>query len=340
MDQAYYLWLRFMRLLLVLVGLSIIIFVVARLVPGDPARIALGPLATPQQVQALHIKMGLDQSIVVQYFDYVTNLFHGDMGQSTVTDRPVLTDIIQALPATLELVIISVFFTAFIGMPLGILAAYKPNGVFDQFSRIFSLVGVVTPSFLIALVLQLIASLGWIDLPVTERVSASLNYHPGSTGLIFIDSALQGRWDVWVNALQHILLPAIALSAAGISQVMRITRSSMIEFSHRDHVETLRACGVSKRKVNFKYLLRLSASAPLTILGLEFASLIGNAFVVEMVFSWPGVASYGVRSILHKDFNAVIGVVLVSGVFFIVINLLIDFVIGLVDPRVKLKGLS
>lgn len=338
MNQAYYLWLRLMRLVLVLVGLSIIIFVVARLVPGDPARIALGPLATPAQVQALHIKMGLDQPIVVQYFDYIANLFQGDMGQSTVTDRPVLTDITSALPATLELVLVAITFTACIGMPLGILAAYRPNGLFDQFSRITSLVGVVTPSFLIALMLQLAASLGWIELPVTERLSASFNYSGGATGLILLDSVLQGRWDVWLNALQHILLPALALSAAGISQVMRITRSSMIEFSHRDHVETLRACGVSKRKVNFKYLLRLSASAPLTILGLEFASLIGNAFVVEMVFSWPGVASYGVRSILHKDFNAVIGVVLVSGVFFIVVNLLIDFIIGLVDPRVKLKG--
>lgn len=338
MNQVYYLWLRLSRLLLVLVGLSVIIFVVARLIPGDPARIALGPLATPEQVEALRLKMGLDHSLLIQYFDYMMNVFRGDMGESTITNQPVLLDITQALPATLELVLVAVMFTALIGMPLGIVAAYRPNGWFDQLSRIFSLVGVVTPSFLLALVLQLIASLGWFGLPVTERLSSSLTFSADFSGLLLIDSFLQGRFDVFIDALQHILLPAIALSAAGIGQVMRITRSSMIEFSHRDHVETLRACGVSKRVVNFKYLLRLSASAPLTILGLEFASLIGNAFVVEMVFSWPGVASYGVRSILHKDFNAVIGVVLVSGVFFIVANLMIDFVIGLVDPRVKLKG--
>ncbi len=338
MSQAYYLWLRLSRLLLVLVGLSVIIFVVARLIPGDPARIALGPLATPQQVAELQQKMGLDKSIAVQYFDYISNVFDGDMGQSTITDQPVLSDITRALPATLELVLVAVFFTAAIGMPLGIFAAYHPNGWFDQVSRVVSLVGVVTPSFLLALILQLLASLGWLDLPVTERLSSSMNFSADFSGLLLLDSVLQGRFDVFLNALQHILLPAIALSAAGIGQVMRITRSSMIEFSHRDHVETLRACGVSKPVVNFKYLLRLSASAPLTILGLEFASLIGNAFVVEMVFSWPGVASYGVRSILHKDFNAVIGVVLVSGVFFIAANLLIDFIIGVVDPRVKHKG--
>lgn len=338
MDNIYYLSSRAARLLLVFVGLSMIIFSIARLVPGDPARIALGPMATPEQVADLRDKMGLNDPLVSQYVDYVGNLFQGDMGDSTMTGRPVLTDIQQALPATLELVVVAVFFTACLGIPLGLFAAYRPNGWFDQFSRIISLVGVVTPSFLLAIILQLMASVGWFSLPVTERITSGLQFDGGATGLLLIDSLFAGRLDVFVDSLQHILLPALALSAAGISQVMRITRSSMIEFSHRDHVETLRACGVSRPLVNFKYLLRLSASAPLTILGLEFASLIGNAFVVEMVFSWPGVASYGVRSILHKDFNAVVGVVLVSGIFFIVANLIIDFVIGLVDPRVKFKG--
>lgn len=338
MDNIYYLSARAGRLILVFVGLSMIIFTIARMVPGDPARIALGPMATPQQVNELREKMGLNDDIINQYITYAGNILEGDMGESTMTGRTVLLDIQQALPATLELVIVAVLFTALLGIPLGLLAAYKPNGLFDNFSRIISLVGVVTPSFLLAIILQLIASLGWFDLPVTERMDSSLQFNSGLTGLLLIDSIPSLRFDIFWDSLQHILLPAIALSAAGISQVMRITRSSMIEFSHRDHVETLRACGVSRVVVNFKYLLRLSSSAPLTILGLEFASLIGNAFVVEMVFSWPGVASYGVRSILHKDFNAVVGVVLVSGLFFIIVNLLIDFLIGLVDPRVKLKG--
>jgi len=338
MNNFYYLSIRASRLLLVFIGLSIIIFSIARLVPGDPARIALGPMATPEQVMSLRDEMGLNKPLITQYIQYVGNIFHGDMGESTMTSRPVLLDIQQSLPATLELVIVAVFFTAFLGIPLGLFAAYRPNGWFDQFSRIISLVGVVTPSFLLAIILQLMASLGWFDLPVTERISSNITFEASHSGLLMIDSLLMGRFDVFWDSLKHILLPAIALSAAGIAQVMRITRSSMIEFSHRDHVETLRACGVSRPLVNFKYLLRLSASAPLTILGLEFASLIGNAFVVEMVFSWPGVASYGVRSILHKDFNAVVGVVLVSGIFFITANLFIDFIIGLVDPRVKLKG--
>ena len=338
MATLYYLSIRASRLLLVFIGLSIIIFAIARLVPGDPARISLGPLATAEQVEDLREKMGLNKPLVSQYGLYVKNLFQGDMGESTLTNRPVIADIKQALPATLELVILAIVLTAVIGFPLGLIAAYRPNGWFDQISRVVSLVGVVTPSFLLAIIFQLMASLNWIYLPITERLSSGLDFPNSYTGLLLIDSLLSGRFDVFVDSFQHLLLPAFALAATGIAQIMRITRSSMIEFSHRDHVETLRACGVSQKSVHFKYLLRLSASAPLTILGLEFASLIGNAFVVEMVFSWPGVASYGVRSILHKDFNAVVGVVLVSGVFFIVANLVIDFIIGLVDPRVTQKG--
>ncbi|MEO9274317.1 ABC transporter permease [Marinomonas sp. 5E14-1] len=338
METLYYLSIRASRLLLVFIGLSIIIFVIARLVPGDPARISLGPLATQEQVTELREKMGLDKPLVSQYGQYVYNLFQGDMGESTLTNRPVLTDLQQALPATLELVIVAVMFTAIIGLPLGLFAAYRPNGWLDQVTRVTSLVGVVTPSFLLAIILQLMASMNWFDLPVTERISSNLDAMPSYTGLLLIDSLINVRFDVFIDSFQHLLLPAFALSAAGIAQVMRITRSSMIEFSHRDHVDTLRACGVPQKLIHFKYLLRLSTAAPLTILGLEFASLIGNAFVVEMVFSWPGVASYGVRSILHKDFNAVVGVVLISGVFFIVANLVIDFIIGLIDPRITQKG--
>ena len=148
---------------------------------------------------------------------------------------------------------------------------------------------------------------------------------------------LAGRFDVVLDAIRHLLLPAIALSAAGIGQVMRITRTAMIEVASRDFVEASRAYGIPERVVTFRYMLRVASVAPLTILGLEFASLIGNAFIVEFVFSWPGIASYGVRTILQKDLNAVIGVVLVSGVFFVVANLIIDVILGLLDPRHRLR---
>lgn len=338
MRELRYLSQRLGRLLLILFGLSAIIFSVARLVPGDPARIALGPLASEQQISDLRSKMGLDKPAPEQYLRYIGGVLHGDFGQSLLTGRSVALDIRQALPATLELVLFTLLLMMLIAIPLGVLAAWQQNGWFDQLSRILSLLGVVTPAFLLALILQLLASLNWFALPVTERLSSGLHFDARVSGLLLVDSLLAGRWEVFSDAAKHLVLPGFALAAAGIGQVMRITRSSMIEFSHRDHVETLRACGVSKSKIYGKYLLRLSASAPLTILGLEFASLIGNAFIVEMVFSWPGMASYGIRAILSKDFNAVMGVVLVSGVFFIVANLLIDFVVSLVDPRLKYKG--
>ncbi len=338
MHELSYLSQRLGRLMIILFGLSVIIFCMARLVPGDPARIALGPLASEQQINGLRTKMGLDKPAPEQYVRYIGGVLHGDFGQSLLTGRSVSLDIRQALPATLELVLFTLVLMIAIAIPLGVLAAWQQNGWFDQLSRVLSLLGVVTPAFLLALILQLLASLNWFTLPVTERLSSNITFTIHYTGMLLPDSLLAGRWDVFTDAFKHLLLPGFALAAAGIGQIMRITRSSMIEFSHRDHVETLRACGVSRKKIYCKYLLRLSASAPLTILGLEFASLMGNAFIVEMVFSWPGIASYGIRAILSKDFNAVMGVVLVSGVFFIVANLLIDFVVSLVDPRLKYKG--
>ena len=200
------------------------------------------------------------------------------------------------------------------------------------------LIGVVTPGFVLAIILQLIASYHFTFFPVTGRLDTALDFSADVTGLLLVDSVIYGRWDAFADALRHLLLPSIALAAAGVGQVMRITRSAMIEVSNRDFIEASRAYGIPERVVTFRYMLRLASVAPLTILGLEFASLIGNAFVVEFVFGWPGIASYGVRTILQKDLNAVIGVVLVSGVFFVVANLTIDLLLGLLDPRHRLRA--
>lgn len=335
MGFGPYLLRRAIGFAFVLLGLSVIIFAVARLVPGDPARIALGPLATPEQVAQLRAEMGLDRSPLVQYVTYVGGVLQGDLGRSLLTRRPVAADIVDALPATLELVLAAVVIIGVVSVPLGMLAARHHNRAIDNVSRVLSLLGVVTPGFLLAICLQLLASNYWSFLPLTERLSPGLGFRPDITGLVVVDAVLHGRWDALGDGLRHLLLPAVALSAAGIGQIMRITRSSMLEIARRDHVETLRSFGVPGRLIAGKYMLRLGSVAPLTILGLEFASLIGNAFVVEMVFGWPGVASYGVRAILSKDFDAVMAVVLVSGAFFVVANLLIDVAIGLIDPRLR-----
>ena len=335
--MIWYLARRAFSLLLVFLGLAILIFVIARIVPGDPARIALGPLATANQVAEMREEMGLDEPFIHQLWSYLSGLAHGDLGKSLLTSRPVMSDILQALPATFELVLFTIILQIALSIPLGVLAAVYRDTWVDNVTRIISLIGVVTPGFVLAIILQLIASYQLTFFPITGRLDSTLDFKADTTGLLLIDSVLAGRWDVWVDALRHLLLPALALAAAGVGQVMRITRSSMIEVASRDFIEASRAYGIPERVVTFRYMLRLACVAPLTILGLEFASLIGNAFIVEFVFSWPGIASYGVRTILHKDLNAVIGVVLVSGVFFVVMNLFIDVLLGIIDPRHRLR---
>ena len=333
-----YLLRRALTLLFVLLGLAILIFIIARIVPGDPARIALGPLATSVQVAELREEMGLNASFPVQLWSYLSGLAQADLGKSLLTSRPVMDDIRGALPATFELVLVTIILQIVVSIPLGVMAAIYRNTWVDNVLRVISLIGVVTPGFVLAIILQLIAAHYLGFLPVTGRLDGGIDFDANITGLLLVDGTLKGRFDVVLDAIRHLFLPAIALSAAGIGQVMRITRTAMIEVASRDFVEATRAYGIPEKIVTFRYMLRVASVAPLTILGLEFASLIGNAFIVEFVFSWPGIASYGVRTILQKDLNAVIGVVLVSGVFFVVANLTIDLLLGLLDPRHRLRA--
>jgi peptide/nickel transport system permease protein len=196
----------------------------------------------------------------------------------------------------------------------------------------------VTPSFFLALVLQILAGYVLQILPTTGRLPPGIGFSADITGLVTLDSLLRGRLDVFGEALRYLLLPSFALAAATMGQIARITRASMIEVSSQDYIEASRAFGIPERVRVFKYMLRPSFVPPLTISGLEFASLIGNAFVVELVFAWPGMAAYGVRTIMQKDLNAVMGVVIVSGIFFVVVNLAIDVLVGVVDPRIRIRG--
>lgn len=338
MEYTFFIIRRLMWSILVLVGLSIVIFLIARVVPGDPARIALGPLATAQQVADLRHKMGLDRPLYVQYARYVTGLAHGDFGQSLLTQRSVASDLKATFPATLELVIATIIVAIVLGIPTGVLAARFKDSWLDNVTRVVSLFGVVTPSFFVALLLQLLVGYYFHFLPVNGRLDPSSTFHANITGLILVDSLIDGRFGVWWDGLRHLILPAVSLAAASLGQIARITRSSMIDVSRKDYVEAARAFGIPDIVTTFKYMLKPSFIPTLTILGLEFASLLGNAFLVEMVFGWPGMAAYGVRAILQKDFNAIMGVVMVTGAFFVLVNLLIDVLLGFFDPRIRIRG--
>ena len=338
MEFLYFLIRRVFWSLLVLFGLSIVIFVIARVMPGDPARMAMGPRASQEQVADLKAKMGLDKPLLDQYAHFIAGLSRGDLGLSFLTKRPVNDDIAETFAATLELVLATIVIAFAFGVPMGVVAAANKDGAIDNLVRFFAILGAVTPSFLLALLLQVLAGYVLHALPTTGRISPDAPVAADITGLLTIDTLLKGNLGGFFDALRHLLLPSLALSAATVGQIARITRSSMIDVAKQDYIEAARAFGVPNRVRLFKYMLRPAFVPPMTILGLEFASLLGNAFVVELVFAWPGMASYGVRSILQKDLNAVMGVVMISGVFFVVANLAIDVLVGFVDPRVRIRG--
>lgn len=340
MEYIYFIVRRILWSILVLAGLSIVIFLIARVIPGDPARIALGPLATPEQVANLRDQMGLNQPLFVQYGRYISRLLRGDLGKSLLTQRNVTQDLSSSFPATLELVLYTTLIAVLIGIPTGVLAARYANKMFDHVSRITSLFGVVVPSFFIALLLQLLAGYYLKILPVTGRLDPNLSFAADITGIVTLDALLKGQIPVFLDALRHLLLPSIALAAATIGQITRLTRSSVIDVSRKDYIDAARAFGIPERVTTFKYMLKPAFIPTLTVLGLEFASLLGNAFLVEMVFGWPGMASYGVRAMLQKDFNAIMGVVMVIGAFFVFVNLLVDVLLGYFDPRLRLQGVK
>lgn len=324
--------------LLVLVGLSVVIFVIARVVPGDPARMALGPRASAEQVADLQQKLGLNLPLYQQYGLFVGGLAHGELGQSLLTERSVNLDIRKTFPATLELVLATVIIAFVLGVPLGVAAARWKDRWPDNLVRAFAIVAAVMPTFFIALLLQVLAGYVLQILPTTGRLPTGTKFDADITGLLVVDGLLTGHFTVVFEALRHLLLPALALSLATMGQMARITRASMIDVSRQDYIEAARAFGVPDRVRLFKYQLRPAFVPPLTIMGLEFASLIGGAFVVELIFSWPGMAAYGIRAITQKDLNAIMGVVMVSGLFFVLVNLLIDVLVGVVDPRIRIRG--
>ncbi len=338
MEFLLFLIRRILWSLLVLFGLSVVIFGIARGIPGDPARMALGPTASHEQVEDLREKMGLDRPLGEQYGLFLAGLAKGDLGRSLLTERSVNADIRDTFFATFELVLATVTLAFVFGTPLGMAAAYWKDRWPDNTIRLVALVSAVTPTFLVALLLQILAGYVLHILPTSGRMLPSISFTPDITGLMSVDGLLHGRFDVFGEALRHLLLPSVALASTAFGQITLTTRASMIDVSNQDYMEAGRAFGVPEWIRVSKYMLRPAFVPPLTILGLTFAALIGNAFVVEQIFAWPGMASYGIRTIMQKDLNAVMGVVMVSGVFYVMVNLAIDILVGIVDPRVRIRG--
>jgi len=322
----------------VLFGLSILIFMIARIVPGDPARMALGPRAPVEVVERLRQQMHLDKPLVQQYGLWLWGVAHGDLGESLFTRRTVTQDIREFFPATLELVGLSAIFIAVIGISLGVISARFSNTWLDNVVRLFSYLGISTPAFAWAVILMLIFCFGLNIFPSSGRLTAGLIPPNTITGMYTVDSLLNGRLDLFWNALVHLILPAIALALPPMSQAARLTRSSMADNQNKDYMASMIAYGVPARIVTGKYLLKPSLISPITVLALDVASTFGYAFMVEQIFGFPGLARYGIQVMLNKDVNAIVGVVMVLGVVFITLNIVVDIIAAYLDPRIRLLG--
>ncbi|XDB00402.1 ABC transporter permease (plasmid) [Sulfitobacter sp. LCG007] len=326
---------RLLMLIPVIIGLTVIMFVIARILPGDPVGLAAGPNATQAEIQALAAEFGLDQPIWVQYGVYVRGLLHGDLGTSLLTHRPVAADIAAYLPATLELVMAAMSIAVLVGIPLGLLTAVRRNRWPDYLSQIGAIGAISMPRFFLGLLLQLLFAMWLAWLPLGGRLPIIVIPPPTVTGFLTIDSLLAGDWDAFVMALRHLALPAVAMSLSPLATIMRMMRSSTIEVMQQDYVMTARALGLSPRMIINKYVARNAVSATLTVIGLYFGWLLGGTVLVETVFDWPGLGLYATKAIVSQDMMPVIGVALVIGILFVIANLVIDVLYGVINPKVR-----
>ena len=328
---------RLLQSIVVLFGLSLLIFFIARVMPGDPARVALGSLATKEQVENLRKEMHLDKPFPVQYYFWITSVLRGDLGTSLYTRRPVTTDLKAYIPATLELILFSFLMSLVIGQVTGVLAGYFRNSWFDGLSRLISYVGVATPAFVMAIFLLLVFTYVLNLTPAVGRLSLGAPPPPKITSFIILDSLIAGEFATALQALRHIVLPAASLAVANIAQEGRITRTSIAENLQKDYVMAHVVYGIPTASTIFKYLLRPSLIPTVSVMGLAFAYQLSYAFLVELVFMWPGFSRYAVTVMLNKDLNAIVAVVLVIGLAFSVVNVIVDIVVSFLDPRVRLQ---
>lgn len=322
--------------LIVLIGVSILIFAIARIIPGDPARIALGPNATADAVATLREKLHLNDSFIAQYGYFVADLAHGDLGVSLYTNRPVTRDIADFLPATLELVLVAGLMMVALGIPLGVASARYRGTWIDHTIRLVTLLGVSAPGFVWAVILMLLFAYFLPIFPIAGRISDAYGFQP-VTGFLLLDTLIRGNVSAFGDAVWHIILPAFALALAGIGQAARLVRSNMVETYNKPYIEMAEAYGFSARRIANRYAFRPSLIPSLTIIGLDFAAMLGNAFLVESVYAWPGLSKYGVAVILRKDLNAIVGTVLIISAMFLIVNLIVDLLVSVVNPRIRLS---
>jgi peptide/nickel transport system permease protein len=323
--------------IIVLFGVTIITFFLTRVLPSDPAAKWVGPRATHEQIAQATIDLGLDKPLYVQFIRYFEDLLQGDLGNSLRTRRPIIEDLKDYLPATIELVFLSTIAAVFIGIPLGVISARNKDKMIDHISRLFS-VGVVSlPTFWVGLIFQLVFFRILGIFPLAGQLSTEIKIMmeiPEITGFLIFDSLITGNFKIFFDALWHIVLPGITIGLYPVGLVARMTRSALLEILSEDYITAARSYGLSERVVLWSYALKNSIGSTSTVVALSIGYTLVNTFLVEAIFSWPGIGSYIATAVLGLDYPAIMGVTLFSAFTYVILNLIADIIIAL-DPRVR-----
>jgi ABC-type dipeptide/oligopeptide/nickel transport system permease component len=330
---------RLLTVIPTLIGVVIVTFLLTRVLPGDPAVYFAGPAATPQSIAEIRKSLGLDRSLPDQFAHYVNDLAHGNFGNSLSTGQSVASEITSRLPASAELTFFGLFLSIVIAVPLGIAAAVKQGSWVDHICRIVATAGVSLPVFFTGLLLVYVFyfNLGWSPAPI-GRLDAFATAPRDITGFYLIDSLLTGDLETFRASFSQLILPAFTLGIFSLAPITRMTRASMLAVLASDFVRTARASGLSDRTVIVTYAFRNAMLPVVTTLGMVFSFLLGANVLVEKVFAWPGIGSYAVEALLQSDFAPVQGFVLTMAVLYVALNLLIDILYGVIDPRVRLEA--
>jgi ABC-type dipeptide/oligopeptide/nickel transport system permease component len=322
-----------------LIGVIVITFLLTRALPGDPAAYFAGGAATQEAVEQVRQQLGLDKPLLTQFFLYVGDLARGELGTSLTTGQPVLQELIARLPASIEMVLLALLLACAIALPLGVLAATRPGSWIDQLCRVVTTAGVSLPTFFTGLVLSYVFYflLGWAPSPL-GRLDPMWSPPTQVTGLYLIDAALMGDASLWWACFKQLILPTITMALFVLAPIARMTRASMLSVLGSDFIRTARASGLSSTTVLVKYALRNALLPVVTTLGMVFGFMLGSSVVIEKVFGWPGVGSYAIDALTASDYAPIQGFVLSMGVLFVLLNLVIDLLYTLIDPRVSLEG--
>lgn len=334
--MLHYMGRRLFQLIPVLLGMTFIVFMLIRLIPGNPAQVILGQQATKEAVEALNASLGLDKPWYTQYFGYLGGIFQGDLGVSLRTKLPVSQEIFPYLAATAELAIFAMIIAIIVGVNAGIISAWFQNSWFDYLAMVIALIGVSVPVFWLGLMEQWAFSinLGWFPTAGRDNVRDPIT---AITHFYLLDTLIQGRFDQFTEVIKRLVLPGVALATIPMAIIARITRSSMLEVMRSDYVRTARAKGQKMFIVVYKHALKNAVIPVLTVIGLQTGLLLGGAILTETIFSWPGIGRYIYDAIGFRDYPVIQSGILIVAFIFIMINLIVDLLYTVIDPRIKYK---